>query len=80
MRIRLIDDRVFEGTAKQIVAQMRSISFGDQNLPLIDYCNETAARAGRMNGLEIMLTGETEEELATSLVDEMLRVGLASRA
>jgi hypothetical protein len=80
MRIRLIDDRVFEGTPKQIVGQMRSLAFAEQSLPLIEYCNATAERAGGVHGVDIKLTGDTEEERAASLVDEMLRVGLATRA
>jgi ribosomal protein L5 len=79
MRIELMDGREFEGTPKQIVSQMKSIAFGVEKLTLAEYCDWTADNACKIHGLDVKLVGETDEERAASLVEEMCRTGLARR-
>ena len=79
MRIRMEDGRVFEGTAKQIVEDMKSISFGHDNSTLSDYIDNSVRNALRFNEIVLDVTGDTEEEKAKSLVQEMLKKKLAEK-
>lgn len=80
MRIKIMNDgRVLEGTALQIVQQMQAIGFGKSDRALADYVDWLAAQVARLTDVAIEVKGETAEEKARSLVDEMLRTGLAEK-
>ncbi|WP_404364463.1 hypothetical protein ACIHQR_30230 [Corallococcus coralloides] len=73
------DGRVLQGTAVQIVKGMQDIAFGVERLSLGEYINWVVGNAQRFESTELRVQGETDEEKAASLVDEMLREGLAVR-
>lgn len=78
MRIRIKDEeRVMQGTATQIVQAMRSLAFGREEQPLGEYITWVAEQLSRMMGVSLEVTGNTDDERARSLVDELLRTGFA---
>ena len=79
MKIMMRDDRVFQGTALQIVRAMQDIAFGVDDFTVRKYIEWVAANALKFEGVELAVTGETDDELAASLVDEMVRTGLTRR-
>jgi hypothetical protein len=79
MKIVMNDDRVFQGTPLQIVRAMQSISFGAEALTLQKYVASVVEDAQRFEGVALAASGDTDAELAASLIDEMIRTGLAWR-
>ena len=80
MRIRLsADGRVLSGSSKQIAEAMRGLAFGQESRSLASYITWAAEQAKRMNEVELLIQGESDEERAASLVEAMLRTGLARR-
>jgi len=79
MKIVMRDDRVFQGTPLQIVQAMKAIAFGVEELTLAQYVEWVVANARKFEEVELTVTGKTDDELAASLVDEMLRVALARK-
>lgn len=79
MRIVMRDGRVFQGTALQIVKAMQDIAFGVDDFTVAKYVEWVVANAQRFEGVDLNVQGEQDEELANSLISEMLRTGLASR-
>lgn len=79
MVIVMRDGRVLQGTAVQIVKGMQDIAFGVERLSLSEYINWVVGNAQRFESTELRVQGETDEEKSASLVDEMLREGLAAR-
>lgn len=77
MKIRMRDGRVFLGTPRQIVQAMQDIAFGVDALTTREYIEWVATSALEFEGVQISLAGETDDELAASLVREMVRAGLA---
>ncbi|CAM4481892.1 MULTISPECIES: hypothetical protein [Myxococcus] len=73
------DGRVFQGTAVQIVKGMQDIAFRVERLSLPEYIDWVVGNARRFDGVELQAQGNIGEEKAASLVDEMLRTGLASK-
>jgi hypothetical protein len=76
----MMDGRLLEGTAKQIVQQMHSLALPVQHLSLAEYIEWVVANTLKWEGLELQVSGETDDERARSLVDEMLRTELAIEA
>jgi hypothetical protein len=79
MQIRVKDGREFGGSAVQIVQQMRSIAFGRDGQPLGEYVDWVQQQTREFEGIDLNIRGEHAEEKAESLVDELLRTGLAAR-
>ena len=79
MKIVMNDDRVFQGTPLQIVRAMQDISFGAETLTAQKYIASIVDAAQRFEGITLAATGTTDAELAASLIDEMIRTGLARR-
>ncbi len=79
MKIVMRDGRVFQGTALQIVKAMQDIAFGVEDFTVPKYVEWVVANAQRFEEVELDVKGATDDELAASLVDEMLRTGLARR-
>ena len=76
MKIVMRDYRVFEGTPLEIVRQMQDLAFGAPEA-LSDYLDWVAANARKVDGVELAVRGETDEELAETFVAEMERCKLA---
>lgn len=79
MKILMTDGRTFQGTALQIVRAMQDVAFGLDDFTVANYVERVVANARERDAVELDVKGETGEELAASLVAEMLRVGLARR-
>jgi phage-related minor tail protein len=78
MKIVMRDGRVFQGTAVQIVKAMQDIAFGVEQMTLDQYIDWVAQNAQRFEEVELVVRGETTEDRARSLVDEMVAKGLAN--
>lgn len=79
MVITIRNERVFQGTPVQIVRAMQDIAFGVERLSLPEYIDWVVANAQRVESIALRVQGTTDEEKAASLVDEMLREGMATR-
>ncbi|RJS13958.1 hypothetical protein DRW03_35585 [Corallococcus sp. H22C18031201] len=73
------DGRVLQGTAVQVVKGMQDIAFGVERLSLSEYIDWVVANAQRFESVALRVQGDTDEDKAASLVEEMLREGLAAR-
>ena len=69
---------MFQGTALQIVKAMQDIAFGVERMTLDHYIDWVVQNARRFEEVELKVAGETTEERAKALVDQMLAKGLAS--
>jgi hypothetical protein len=79
MRVRLREEeRIFQGTPKQIVQAMQRTAIFAAHLSLDEYVDWCAENAGRM-GLNVKVAGETTDERCASLLDQMLVTGFAER-
>jgi hypothetical protein len=78
MKIVMRDGRVFHGTALQIVKAMQDIAFGVEQMTLDEYIDWVVQNAQRFEEVELKVAGETTDERAKALIDEMLAKGLAS--
>ncbi|HEU4404491.1 MAG TPA: hypothetical protein VFS43_04280 [Polyangiaceae bacterium] len=63
----------------QIVKAMQDVAFGVGDFTVPAYIAWVVDNARRFEGVELAVTGETDDERAASLVDAMLRAGLATR-
>ena len=80
MRIEVVGDgHVFEGTPKQILMQMKSLAFGAEHMSMREYIEGNVANIARGFGIAFKLTGETDEELAESFLQQMLDGGYARK-
>ena len=79
MKIVFNDDREFQGTPLQIVQAMQDIAFGGAGLTVRKYIESVVDDAQRFEGIALAVTGNTDDELAASLIAEMLRTELARR-
>jgi len=78
MKIRILaDGRVLSGSPVQVVQQMHARAFATQQLSLSGYVGWAVQMAHDMLGLTLEIEGESDEAQATSLVDAMLKTGLA---
>jgi len=80
MRIEVVGDgHVFEGTPRQILMQMKSLAFGVEHLTMREYIEGNVANIARGFNIHFKLTGDTEDELAESFLQQMLDGGHARR-
>lgn len=79
MMIVMRDGRVLQGTAIQIVKGMQDIAFGVERLSLPEYIDWVVSNAQRFESVALRVQGDTDEAKAASLVEEMLREGLATK-
>jgi hypothetical protein len=79
MKIKMRDDRTFQGTPLQIVRAMQDIAFGVDDFTVRKYIEWVIANAQTFEGVELVVRGDTDDEIAASLVDEMIRAGLTGR-
>jgi hypothetical protein len=80
MKIIMRDDREFVGTPVQIVRAMKNIAFGVEHLNLAQYIEWVVANAKKFEEVELKVSGATDDELSSALVNEMIRTGLTRRA
>jgi hypothetical protein len=76
MKIVMRDGRGFQGTPLQIVRAMQDIAFGVEDFTVPMYIEWVVANAGKFDEVKLEVKGETDDELAASLVGEMIRTGL----
>lgn len=79
MKIAMRDGRVLSGTALQIVKAMQDLAFGADGKSVRQYVEGVVEHALRFEEVELHVQGSTDDELAGSLVEEMLRTELAAR-
>lgn len=77
MKIRMSDGRVFEGTALQVVQEMRATAFTPREMSVPEYVRWVWERTIEATGRELQVADGTEEQMAADLVAELVRVGLA---
>ena len=77
MRIVMEDGRTYQGTALQVVRQMQEHSFIGRGTPVRQYADTVVEMAIRHEGKVLVVEGETDEQVAASLVSELVRSGLA---
>lgn len=80
MKIVMSDDREFQGMPLQIIQAMQDIAFSSAGLTVRKYIESVVDDARRFEGIELATVGGTDEELAASLISELIRTGLAQRA
>jgi hypothetical protein len=79
MQLKLKDGRVVQGTARQIVSAMRDVSQFSAAATLDEYVGFVQSNTQGFEGVSLDVKGETEDERCASLVDELVRTGLAER-
>ncbi len=80
MRIEVVGDgHIFSGTPKQILMQMKSLAFGAEHMTMREYIEGNVANIARGFGITFRLTGETDEDLAESFLNQMLEGGYARK-
>lgn len=80
MRIEIVaDGRVFQGTPKQIVMQMKSISPGPTHLSMREFVERHVTSIACAFGVDLTVTGETDDDLASSFLEQLLAGGYARR-
>jgi len=78
MKIRIhADQRIYSGTPSEVVQQMHERAFAAQQLTLSEYVDWAAGMARDMLGVHLDVSGDTAELKATSLVQALLKNGLA---
>ncbi len=80
MRIQVVGDgRVFAGTPKQILMQMKSIAPGAERMTMREYIDHNIASIERGFGVSIAVAGGTDEQMAASFLQQMLDGGFARK-
>ena len=77
MRIRLNDGAEYEGTAVEVLEQMKSKSMFTDTKTLDEYIDFLVDTVRKFQGKEVAVTGKTTEERAASLLDGFVAAGLA---
>ena len=79
MKIQMPDGRYIDGTPVQIVSFMRSIAFVDPSLSLSGYILYCVEQARTFQGVDLEVSGDTDDELAASFIDAIVEAGLAQK-
>ena len=80
MRIEIVGEgQRLSGTPRQILMQMKSLAFGAEHMSMREYIEGNVANIARGFGITFKLTGETDEELAESFLEQMLEGGYARK-
>lgn len=79
MKIQMPDGRYIDGTPVEIVSFMRSIAFVDPSLSLSGYILYCVEQARTFQGVDLEVSGESEEEMAASFIEAIVDAGLAQR-
>ncbi len=79
MRVKLRDEeRIFSGTATQIVQGMKQTAVFAAHLTLDEYVTWCVENAGQM-GLSVTVSGHTTDERCASLLSEFMATGFAEK-
>lgn len=76
MSITMKDGRTLSGTELQILQQMQSLAFGADGYTVAQYVDFVIDHTKRFENVELKVTGSTDEELAASVIAELLRAEL----
>lgn len=80
MRVRIVEDgRVLQGTPLQMVQMMQQVAFGREEQPVGEYIDWVKSQVARFMGVTLEVSGETPEDKARSLIDELLRAGFVEK-
>jgi ribosomal protein L7/L12 len=77
MRIELRDGEKFNGSPMKIVTQMKGSTMFSDVKTIREYVDMVLRNAKMVENVELTVKGNTDEELARSLVGELLERGLA---
>ena len=77
MRIELRDGEKFNGSPMKIVAQMKGSTMFSDVKTIREYVDMVLRNAKMVENVELTVKGNTDEELARSLVSELIERGLA---
>ena len=77
MRIELRDGEKFNGSPLKIVTQMKGSTMFSDVKTIREYVDMVLRNAKMVENVELMVKGNTDEELARSLVSELIERGLA---
>jgi hypothetical protein len=77
MRIILRDGEKLSGSPLKIVTRMKGAGLFSDVPTIRDYVDMVLRNAKMAEGIELNVKGNTDEELARSLVDELIAHGLA---
>ena len=78
MKILLRDGRLLQGTALQIVKQMRDSSLLYGTLDIRNYIAQVVLVANEFDGVGLDVEGKTDAQLAEALLEQMLARRLAT--
>ena len=73
------DGHRFEGSALQIVRAMQDSAFSVDDLTVPSYIEWVVANVQKFEGVALSVIGGSDDELAASLVNGMIRAGLTYR-
>ncbi len=77
MRIELRDGERFNGSPLKIVTQMKGSTMFSDVKTIREYVDMVLRNAKMVENVELTVKGNTDEELARSLVSELIERGLA---
>ncbi|HOC94195.1 MAG TPA: hypothetical protein PKH33_17730 [bacterium] len=77
MRIELRGGEKFSGSPMKIVTQMKGSTMFSDVRTIREYVDMVLRNAKMMENVELTVKGNTDEELARSLVSELIERGLA---
>ncbi|OQA86275.1 MAG: hypothetical protein BWY28_02420 [bacterium ADurb.Bin236] len=77
MRIELRDGEKFSGSPLKIVTQMKGSTMFSDVKTIREYVDMVLRNAKMVENVELTVKGNTDEELARSLVSELIERGLA---
>ena len=77
MMVVMGDGRVFQGSATEVVRAMQRTARAVEAFSLSAYIAWVVANARRLEDVELEVSGDSDDELASALLDEMLRYGLS---
>lgn len=77
MRIELRDGEKLSGSPLKIVTRMKGAGLFSDVQTIRDYVDMVLRNAKMMENIELNVKGNTDEELARSLIGELLERGLA---
>ena len=77
MRVELRDGEKFSGSPMKIVTQMKGSTMFSDVKTIREYVDMVLRNAKMVENVELTVKGNTDEELARSLVSELLERGLA---
>ena len=77
MRIELRDGEKFSGSPMKIVTQMKGSTMFSDVKTIREYVDMVLRNAKMVENIELTVKGNTDDELARSLVSELIEGGLA---